>query len=439
MRRMHPMLIAERAYRHIFLLLIPAVRGLMPALILLDALLQWGTTRWRDTGDGIELRKGVFFRRVTRVSRRAVTAVTLRENFWLRPFHAVRVYVETDGGGRRHSDAVLLLSKRDAARCFPWEEGAGPVKRYRPLWYETMFFSVCVSGTFGAAAYTAAFLFRLARRFRPAADRIWQELLHTARYIRLVPLAVAAAGLAVLGVWLFAFVGNALYYTRFTAVRRGDRLYLTYGLFSRSRTVCRISAIRCVTLRSTLLSHFLGISMCTIQCTGYGKAQKKIAVLIPAAGRRAMRLYLKMLLPEYGAGPPSVRLRIPRRALLRYLLPPLAAAAVCLVPLPAFYGVRLPGPFLSLPFLWLAALRFCSWRRAGLEVCDRRITVRYDRGFSLYTALFFREQLGAVRAVRRGLIFYTCGETRLRHLLRGARWCETPDADKHERPPSGIY
>lgn len=88
---------------------------------------------------------------------------------------------------------------------------------------------------------------------------------------------------------------NFLYYSEFAVHRSGIRCILKTDFSPWTKSICRVSAVNYIDRRQNLISSIFGLDMAFIQCTGYGKARKKEALLIPAGTERSVDGCVKLL------------------------------------------------------------------------------------------------------------------------------------------------
>ena len=345
---MHPISVLENIWKRLFLLLIPLIRGvafifspegfrawlsgawldiLVILFILTASYINWRCKTYQVEANQLIIRTGVLIRRESCIPKKAIATLSESIPFYIRPFRAVRVYVDTDGGLAQRVDVKLTVREKDMPVLQQLQD-AKPVapflkRGYSPRWYEVAFMSICVSSALGSAVYAALFIRQAGKIFgEDILELLRFRLEHAAEYLIFIPQTAAILAIVILGLWFLGFMRNYLYYMKFSVYRQGDRLMLRHGLFVRSESVCRVNHINFIDRRQNLLSRMFRLNMVFIQCTGYGKVQQKMAAVIPAATNKATRIYLKLLLPEFQETP--VQIRPMRRSAVRYLWSPLA-------------------------------------------------------------------------------------------------------------------
>ena len=334
----------------------------------------WQKTEWWVDGDSIRLRSGVFTERITSVPIERVQAIDTLRGPAQRLFGAVEVHVQTAGGGARGEIVLKAVEPRVAedlrelARQGGVAVGEERVEDVRvwALGGRGLLVAALTSGSLGVLVPVVA-----------GASQVLDDVLGAENAQRLLPdtpREALLAAAAVLGVaWLLSFLGTIVAFARFRVTRDGDRLRITRGIVERreaSVPVARVAAIRIV--ESPLREPF-GLAQVRLESAGYANEPATAQALLPLVRRSDVEAVVRRLLPELADA--DVRLAAPpRRALRRYVLPPVAAAF--LVPLVVVPIVGAAGlATLALPLL-AAAFGVAAHRAAGWRLDDRRLVLR---------------------------------------------------------------
>ncbi|HEX8082949.1 MAG TPA: PH domain-containing protein [Solirubrobacteraceae bacterium] len=159
-------------------------------------------------------------------------------------------------------------------------------------------------------------------------------------------------------------LGTIVAFAGFRVVREGDRLRISRGIVERreaSVPIARVAAIRIV--ESPLREPF-GLAQVRLESAGYAKEPATAQALLPLVRRRNVEEVVRRLLPELAASTPSLAAP-PPRALRRYVVPPVAVAAVVPIVLVPLFGTpalaALAAPVLAAAFA-VAAFRSAGWR-----------------------------------------------------------------------------
>lgn len=415
-RRQHPLAVVHAFYNYIILLVLPLLRSLtllrggvlawvqgvwqdalVLACILLFGYLRWRMNVYQIADGGMVFQEGVLFRRSRYIGCDRVASVTIEHPFYLRPFHVVRLRLETDAGSRKEPDVSLLL-RRDAAEEIAAAVGSvlqqkKLVRTYTPNSWSVAFLSLITSDSLTGVLFASTLISQTGRLLgQEAEERLITGLTRLMQVVAfgLPPLAAVLA-MTLLGGWLLDFVKNLIRHLGFTATRDGERLQVRVGVLTVREYGLSVEKINYLQLRQSLLTRLLGYCSVMINCTGYGKEKNELAVLLPAADQREVRRGLRMILPEirpsHGGCHPTLR------TLTRFLIPPLTTLAVMLLVLAAGWYF-LPGLhqllfFLGLmsilPALWWLLVKIAAFRFVGLEVKGSTCTFHTVFGYAFYT------------------------------------------------------
>lgn len=461
----HPVTIIQKMYKRMALLLIPTVRGAYYMLIRepesfkawlsgvwLDVFLlvflivisvcNWRAVKYKAGADSILLKKGVFYKSEKVIRRQSITSITCHRPVLYRLLKAESIYVDTEGGYQNQTDLHVTIKSKDREKFFSMPRFG---KTYRPKYYEILFLSLCVTDTVASTIYTVLLVNR-------AGKIIGRNIL--TEFIGVVAKAAGYLALAVLVIQLLGILRNFLYYSEFAVHRSGDSLYFENGFFSKTKSICRVSAVNYVDRRQNLISSILGLDMAFIQCTGYGKARKKEALLIPAGTERSVDRCIKLLLPELHRAPPGAgvgvhSLKPSPKSFLRYIRTPLILCAVIIVIgiltskmiiVPYFPAWEELAKFtvfmLVVPFALFAVIRVIAFRKAGIFYESgniKMVTLCYYKGLNIHTVSFYAAKISHMKIKRSifqnknklcDVILYTGGEGGHRHMVTGLRYDE---------------
>lgn len=305
----HPVTIIQKMYKRMALLLIPTVRGayyilvrdpssfkawlsgvwidvILLAFLIILSVCNWRAVKYKAGPDSILLKKGVFYKSEKLIRRQSITSITCHRPVLYRLLKAESIYIDTEGGYKNQADMNVTIKSKDREKFFSMPRFG---KTYRPRLFEILFLSLCVTDTVASTIYTILLINR-------AGKIIGRNIL--TEFIGIIAKAAGYLALAVLVIQLLGILRNFLYYSEFAVHRSGDSLYFENGFFSRTKSICRVSAVNYIDRRQNLISSVFGLDMAFIQCTGYGKARKKEALLIPAGTERSVDGCVKLLLPE---------------------------------------------------------------------------------------------------------------------------------------------
>jgi putative membrane protein len=187
---------------------------------------------------------------------------------------------------------------------------------------------------------------------------------------------IAAVLALVLLAWLLSCAGTVVAFAGFTISRDDDRLRIRRGLIAHREATVPVGRVQAVRVVEGLLRAPFGLLTLRAEVAGYAKEEPAAQTLFPLLRRAEAEAFLRTVLPELadGLGPLEAP---PRRALRRYMLPPLAALLVLggalAVLAPAAAAWTLPAAALA------AAHGAARWRAAGWRIRDGRVALRSRR------------------------------------------------------------
>lgn len=462
----HPITILQKIYKRLALLLIPTVRGAYYILlndpesfnawlsgvwldvvllisIIAISVIHWKAVKFKAGKDFILLKKGVFFKSEKTIRRRSITSLTCHQPFLYRFIKAESIYIDTEGGHRKQTDMSINVKRKDREKFFVLPRFG---RTYHPKCHEILFLSLCVTDTIASTVYTVLLINR-------AGKIIGRNFL--TEVIGIVAKAAGLLALTLLVIQILGIIRNFLYYSKFSVHRSEGALYFENGFFSKTKSICTVDAINYIDRRKNLASSIFGLDMAFIQCTGYGKARKKEALLIPAGTERSVDQCINLLLPEFnrasGSGGDKIfSLKPSRKAFMRYVRTPLLLSAAVIIAglfvtreiilpyFPAWVELAKFSVFmLVVPFALHALIRVIAFRKAGIFYDGgntKMVTLCYYRRFSIHTVTFYANKLSHLKIKRTifqgkrnicDVLIYTGGEGGHKHTVTGLEY----DAD----------
>jgi putative membrane protein len=409
-RRLHPAAVLAEGLSQLrqvalpFLVVVVVGRGNLTSIVVLGivglvfaliaALATWSYTEWWVDDGAIHHRTGMFRVQETSVPFHRVQAIDTVRGPVQRLLGAVELHVQTAGGGARGEIVLKAVAPEVAEelRDFVRERGAAvaavPAQAAdAPAWrlgFGRLLVAALTSGSLGVLVPVVAGASQALDDVLGAEDA--QQLLpDTPREALLAAAAVLAAA------WILSVLGTIVAFAGFRVVREGERLRISRGIVERreaSVPIARVAAIRIV--ESPLREPF-GLAQVRLESAGYAKEPATAQALLPLVRRRDVEEVVRRLLPELAAPreaaapaapaaprdmapPPGALARPPRRALRRYVVAPVAVAAVVPIVLVALFGTpalaALAAPVLAAAF-GVAAFRSAGWRLDGARLVLR--------------------------------------------------------------------
>ena len=452
----HPVTVIGNLWRVRYFIVIPVIRGFVSALgggglagwvagawldilILLlmvgIAVLRWRSTRlwWDDKL--LHIRSGLILRTHTVLPWKRIVTLGRADTYYLRPFGAIRLRVDTLGGRARTPDFTILLSRENAAALGRCQMGAPSRKTaFSPSTISILAQSLLSSNSIAGIVFAATFVSQSGRLL---GDALTGEIVgvfeQAARTLALgIPPAAAALALLLLVGWAVSFLRTFCSYKDMQASVCDGRLRIKRGLISKREVSINCDEVGYLSLRQSLLMRSLGL--CALYISAVGCAGRSAACLVPAAGSAACVSALRRFFPHLAPAPASVTpggkgaLRFIMAAVWPLVCIPLVCAAL-LWAVPDWRAfILFTGGMAMAPALYFFALRVTDFRTSGAGKKGDVYTLRYSKGFSLHTVVAQRAKIVQIqlrqswfqrRTGRCDVIIHTKSQGRSLHLLRG--------------------
>ncbi|WRS26788.1 PH domain-containing protein [Oscillospiraceae bacterium MB08-C2-2] len=456
--RAHPITIVVNLRRFLYLIIISVIRGLLAAfqggltgwlrgawvdvlvvLVMVGlSVLQWRALVYRYEGEHLEIDSGALVRKRVLVPLGSIVTLSAIHSFYLRPFRAVRLRMDTLGGGSREADFIVLVHRDTAERAMALHAGEeqAMVRRYTPRTTSVLALAFLTSNSLAGIVFIATLISQSGKlvgaEFSQQLVDTWETTARTLAFG--IPPAAAAVAYALLFGWVVGFAITFLRYKNFNVRRSGELLKIAGGEFTHREYAFSTRRINFLDIRQSLTSKFLKIYSLYIYSIGYGKYKDDIACLMPAENKKDFAANLKLLLWEME--PIPRQLAPAKGGILRFLALPLALG----IGIPAVMGLaRLLFPdwwefvlFLGLmglvPVLYFFIIRVMDYRTGGLAFDGENYTIRYSAGMYLHTVVIparrvilieNRQSLMQRRKDRCDCHIFTVAEGRMCHILRG--------------------
>ncbi|MFQ9873356.1 MAG: PH domain-containing protein [Oscillospiraceae bacterium] len=457
--RAHPIMILENLWRFLFLLILPLVRGFFAALqgglgdwlagawfdilVLLVmvglSVIQWLRFQIRFTDRLLQVDWGIFYRKRSRIQLDQVCTVSVVRPFFLKPFGAVHMTVDTLAGNSDTVDLRLTISRKLSEQVIRGqnlrEYDRSEVRSYRPGTVNVAVLSIMMSNSLAGILFLVALISQLGNLLGEAfSNRIVGTFQRFAQMMAFgIPPAAAALAYILLFGWLYSVLLNMVRYQRFTVGRTHKALLISGGVITNRDYCIALDSINFVDIRQTLMSRLFGIYSVFVNAVGFGKQKDDLSAVLPATTRQGMRRCMAYLLPEYREK--QRQLKPNAGAIFKFIIEPIwacvlipaAATAVYLLferwrDVTVFIGVML-----MLPAVWFLAIRLWDFFTSGVAFDGEYYTLRYSRGMFLHTVIIPKSKMAYVD-VRQSIIqktdqkcdvkFRTIFESRNIHHIR---------------------
>jgi putative membrane protein len=339
---------------------------------------RWATTTYGFDDDTVRLRTGLLSVKEVEIPFARVQAVDVEQGPIQRLFGVNKVDVQTGGGGQGGEVVLGALADAEVERlrgllrrgapAAALDEEAPPAPE-RVLSGRRLAVAAATSGQLGVLAPVAAGLSQVFQQFTGdplAGDDEILGILPTGT----LGWVLVAAGLVVL-TWLLAALGTVVGFGGFVVRREGDELRIRRGLLQRRQVTLRVARVRAVRVIESPPRQALGFAALRAEVIGHAKERAAAQTLFPLLRRDEVEPFLRELLPEQADALDGL-VAPPRRALRRYVLPPLLATAVLAAVAAA--ALSSPWPLLLAPLG--AVYGALGFRAAGWRLEQGRLVVR---------------------------------------------------------------
>lgn len=347
----------------------------------------WMRDDWELTADRIRVSKGIFLRRESLISKKAILSVESERTLLFGIMGCRRVTIRTAG---RQPDQLLLTEPAAsmlAARLVPSHPGS--CRSYRApaaaLWLAAL-------GGEGFAAFCSA--------VAPLSSLLWDIVITPlqAQFALITDgsyLALAAAG-AWSVLWIFKVIHSRISAAKTSFSLSDGRLMLCRGIVTLRTDTVSAFRICAVEARSSVLGFLLKRQSCSVLTPG----ERRYPLLPPESSRR-LRVETATLFP-HGNRICSVR---PLSLGMSYAS---GRWLVCVLTLPALSIFRglFPALSVTVPVVGLTAALLLAWRalastissgRAGLTQFTDSIELTGIKGLSIRTLRVFRPSVGVIK------------------------------------------
>lgn len=427
----HPLKIIKNASKNIWLLIFPLLRGIRTIHLDLDVFYNWimgawfdilvlllilgyGWVRWlftwfRFDDNEVTLISGIIVKRETTIPYSNISAVTAEHSFYLRPFRAVRININTCGGTLNSADMSLLMRRSDS-----WQlHHKMPVSHdkqkktfeIRPKLLTMIFFSFVFSSSLSGAIYIAALFFQFGKASKDLLEHELKDALNqltsevSSKFALSIPPAAVIVGILIIVTWLMSFISNILRYAGFSIKKEKNSIQVKMGTFTRRNFYIITDKINYIDMHQSLIMKIFRKTSLNISCSGYGNQKNELPVLLPVLSRRQANRAMEVLDFRKKIRKPAVTAN--RAAVLTFLglpfyfcigIPVVTAALIHFFPSVSEFVI----PFAimgEIPSVWMIIIKSIALVTTGISIENDFISIRYSRFFSFHTVLADRKKL----------------------------------------------
>ncbi len=362
--------------------------------------LRYLTTAYRIEVQGLSFRSGILFQRHGYIPFDKVSVMLCVRQFYFRPLRLCKIYLDTDAGKTGDADFTISVSQKRAKELTTYFRQTGikfnlAERESDAHWWEVVLLSLISSSSLSGILFVSAAISGLGDPFGEDIERIVR--LNFERFVKLanllainIPPIAAWIAYLLLITWGISFMVHVLRTMRFTARRQNNDLILQSGLLSRYDSLLKVSCLNRVELRQSLMTKLLHIQSVFVRCSGYGKRDNDLSVLLPACTEKRMRAQLKLLLPEITFQKRRIQPRL--LYLMRFFALPIqllagitALAFLLFWLIPDWHDtIAFIAIASGLPVLWFLVVKCAAYRHTGIAETADSFTLCYTFGYGFY-------------------------------------------------------
>jgi uncharacterized membrane protein YdbT with pleckstrin-like domain len=469
MKRQHPIAIFRLITKNFWLLIFPLIRGLAAlrfdfytwvqgayfdiiiiVVILVSAIERWYFTKFEIGEKEFLYESGFFFKIKYSVPYAVLSAVTTERMFLIRPFRAVKIFLDSDGiafgASAKAADVKITTTLKDSEKLFRMiqKETTKATVKYKVSGPGWMFFSLVFSSALSGAVFLITFFMqggkivgnRLEQTFYTAVNDM-TKLAGT--IIKGVSPAMVAISIIIAGGWFISFVRNLLRHDNFTIARKGNNITITNGFLTKRKYYINTDKVNYADLRQSLFMKLCRVMSVHVNCSGYGKAKNEIPVFVPISRYENICGTMKMVLPSFILSDNEIYAHT--NALFRFLWPPaalififLVMSLIAVVFFPAWSIFILFLAIMSeIPSVTLLIVKLVAFYTNGISFKNNVVCLRYCTKFQYHTVIVPKTRIAKV-TIRQSffqrlnctcdVIINTNSEYTKSHRVRGMTLCD---------------
>lgn len=468
MKRQHPLKILSYSAKNLWLLIFPLIRGLLSIrlgdtkalmdwfkgawfdiltliLIVLIGYIRWNFSRFIVKDNSIIFINGVIVRTRKIIPLKNISAITEEKSFYLRPFKATRLLVNTRAGSLDKDLSFLITedSLHYLRRNFHSSDFINKDTKdfeYKPHLWHTIFFSFVFSSTLTGAIYIFVFLFKTGSILEQFLQRsvldefnMVTENVASMLMLNVSPIFVGLS-LIIAFSWLISFITNILRYTNFRIKKNSLGVFIRTGVITKRRYKICTNMVNYTDLCQSFWTKIFKFVSINVSCSGYGSSNEEIPVFIPIMNRKNCQNTISAIMPTMKVYPNNYKPRWTNfwRYTYKAIIP-------CVIVLVAYYigmyffsnasnMIKFLTLMIELPLLWYLVISIISLFTTGFSLKDNQLCIRYSKGFTFHTILVSDVKIAKVSITQTifqkfsdtyNIIFYLNSEQSQGHKVMG--------------------
>ena len=319
--RAHPIMIFNLVLPTLFVLLIPVAQSLIQysitgeydsilqlEVVLIIILFLIGFLRWmcfrftiNEEKHTITIKSGLIFRKVAKIRIDRLSSVQTKQNPLEYIVRAVTYRINTEAGNLGRADYEFKLSVKASKQISHLLYGKDERKRIRYSVFKIAILAATTSSAFTGIVVGVPLIYRAGNLLGIAiSDMLLSEINTVSSQIRnAFPPVVNSLSLILLGSYVLSFLYSLSQYFSFQLRLGEKKMEMLSGLFVRTRTAFRKSAITNVRIEQSFLMVMLRRFAMRVSVGGYGESKSRSEVVIPLEKAQDIRNHFIEYLPFF--------------------------------------------------------------------------------------------------------------------------------------------
>jgi putative membrane protein len=334
------------------------------AFLLIAGVANWWRFLFKIEEGVLHIKSGIFIRKNLYLSKDRVQVIDITSGVIERLFGLVRVDIQTAGSSSREAaiDAISIDKAREINRLLRDEDAESEqsekeiendIKEFG-LPSKELLIAASTSGSFGIALSILATVFSQVEPLI-SESQLFEYLFEVLPSQTDFVFFVTVVMIFVVFAWLLSFFSTLFSYGNFSLTVKDKEMVITRGVFEKKRVTVPYNRIQAIHVAEGMIRQPLGYASMHLESAGYGdeKGTGSI-VLFPLVKRSEVLQLLNEVVPSYQKEMNG--LRLPKRALRRYLFRSTFLITAVIVPL--YFWLNLNNwiwliPALSMLWGWL--------------------------------------------------------------------------------------
>lgn len=319
--RAHPLMIFNFLKPFLFVLLIPVVREVIQyalsgeydsilrfEIVLLMILLVVGILRWlcfklviNEEKRTITVKSGLFFRKIAKINLDRLSSVQTKQNPLEFIFRAVTYRLNTEAGNIGKADYEFKLSVKASKEVSTLLYGKEENKKIKFSLLKIAVLAATTSSAFTGIIVGVPLIYKAGNLLEIAiSDMLINEINNVShKIVTYFPPVVNSISLILLASYLFSFLYSLFKYLNFQLRLGKSKIEMRAGIFVRTRTAFKKSAINNVRIEQSFLMVILRRFAMRVSVGGYGETKSRTEVVIPLEKGQEIRKHFAEYLPFF--------------------------------------------------------------------------------------------------------------------------------------------